>query len=419
MIKLNSKGFFLAETIVVIGIVAAVLVLFYSQISSFYRNYERRANYNTVEAVHAGQNIKTYMQQNYADTLLSDLYVSDSPLLDITSYSFDTTGYYNALVSTLNAKKIYFAQYNINNVIDNYATYNINASLLKFLQTLRVKDDVEDIYRIIVLLNNGDYANTFINYEAATLTLLSSQFASNEGGTYELKNGSNYFVGAHPNNWIQFGSVSATDSTPLLWRVIKSDTEGIKIIYEGIKNGVSVPNENGTFGSYPWDTAAGHLWNTASLNTILQDWYNNTLYVNNKTSYVAPILWCNGQINSPYTITEFKAGECSTKSSSTSAVGLIQASDFISTSPSTSCNAYNQTICSTSGNFLYKPSYHYWTLNSQSGTDNFIWKVYSSLSLVNSDSSNIYVRPVINLKSGVLWAGGTGSLSNPFRIKVS
>lgn len=416
MIKLNTKGFFLAETIVVIGIVAAVLILFYSQISVFYRNYERRSNYNTVEALHASHNIKIYMKQNYVESLLTDLYVSDSPLLDITNYNFDISGYYSGLVNDLKIKKVYFSPYNINEAIDNYMDYNIDAGLLKYLQTLRVNNTVEDTYRIIILLDNGAYANTLINYEMTTLTQLSSQFKSGSGGTYESKNGSNYFVGVNPDNWVQFGSVSINDSTPLLWRVIKSDSEGIKMIYEGTKNGLLVPDENGTFGNSPWDTADGYSWDTATLRTTLEAWYDASVYIADEATYVLPIKWCNGQIDSPYTITQFKAKECNIKTSSSSVVGLIQASDFISTSPLPACDSYNQVVCST-GNFLYKPNYHYWTLNTQSEEGKSIWKIYSSLSFIKADNANIYVRPVINLKPDVLWAGGVGSLFNPFKIK--
>ncbi len=54
-----------------------------------------------------------------------------------------------------------------------------------------------------------------------------------------------YFVGANPNNWIEFGQVSSGNSTPILWRIVKYDDEGIKIIYEGTKNGSNPPVENG------------------------------------------------------------------------------------------------------------------------------------------------------------------------------
>lgn len=44
-----------------------------------------------------------------------------------------------------------------------------------------------------------------------------------------------YYRGLNPDNWIEFGQVSATDDTPLLWRILNLSEEGIKLIYEGAK----------------------------------------------------------------------------------------------------------------------------------------------------------------------------------------
>jgi Tfp pilus assembly protein PilE len=159
MIKMNNKGFFLAETIVAVTIVAAVLVIFYTQISVLYRNYERNGKYYTVEALHAARNISTYIDQNYTDKPIGNSITSANPIIDITNYSFDTTGYYISLVNNLNIKKVFFSSYNINDVITNYTNYNINASFLDFLRTLKVISDKTNTYRVIVELNNGEYAS--------------------------------------------------------------------------------------------------------------------------------------------------------------------------------------------------------------------------------------------------------------------
>ncbi|MDD2203598.1 MAG: hypothetical protein PHT75_04050 [Bacilli bacterium] len=163
MEKLNKKGFFLIETIAIIGVVAIVLVSIYSQVSILYNNYIRNANYNTVESIHAVQNVKTYIEQNYTPNLRLDLTASPSPLLDIKNYSFDTTGYYAALIAKLDIKEIYFTAYNINDVITNYASYNIDASFLDYLRTLKVSDSKADTFRIIIVLNNGNYSSIYFS----------------------------------------------------------------------------------------------------------------------------------------------------------------------------------------------------------------------------------------------------------------
>ncbi|HHX16458.1 MAG TPA: hypothetical protein GX725_00880 [Mollicutes bacterium] len=161
MLKINNKGFFLAETIVVVGIVAAILVLFYSQISVFYRNYERNSKYDTVEAIHAARNVKAFIEENHSLNQVTSSLSPSSPIVDITTYEFNNKDYYNSLISLLNVRKVYLSLYNINEVITNYASYNIDASFLDFLRTQKVKDSKSNIYRVIVILNNGEYARAY------------------------------------------------------------------------------------------------------------------------------------------------------------------------------------------------------------------------------------------------------------------
>ncbi|HHT38808.1 MAG TPA: hypothetical protein GXZ95_05335 [Mollicutes bacterium] len=161
MIKLNNKGFFLAETIVVVGIVAAILVLFYSQISSFYHNYERNSKYNTVEAIHAARNVKIFIEQNQQLNPVTNSINQNTPLIDITTYDFENVNYYNELIDLLNVKSVFISAYNINDLITNYSSYNIDASFLDFLRTQKVKDDKPNTYRVIVILKNGEYASAY------------------------------------------------------------------------------------------------------------------------------------------------------------------------------------------------------------------------------------------------------------------
>lgn len=158
MKKLNTKGFFMIETIVVIAIAATILVILYSQINVLFKNYERNAKYNTVESIYAVRNIKTYIDENYTEDLLTDLTTS-GPIFDITAYDFDVNGYYDSLVTHSNIKKVYFTPYNINDVIASYADYDINAAFLNYLKTIKVSDEKADTYRIIVILNSDEYTS--------------------------------------------------------------------------------------------------------------------------------------------------------------------------------------------------------------------------------------------------------------------
>lgn len=160
MKKINNQGFFLIETIAIVGIVITILVTLYSQISITQKNYQLNSKYNTSETIHAAKTIQEYFNQEGITSLISDL--STNPILDITSYEFDTTGYYEQLLDDLDINKIYFSVYDISPVINNYVTYNIDAGMLRFLRSLRVSD-TSSSYRIIMSFSNGEYSSLILN----------------------------------------------------------------------------------------------------------------------------------------------------------------------------------------------------------------------------------------------------------------
>ncbi len=160
MKKLNNQGFFLIETIAIVGIVITILVMLYSQIATTQKNYQLNSKYNTSETIHAAKTIQEYLNQEGITSLVSDL--STNPILDITSYEFDSTGYYGQLLSDLGINKIYFSVYDVSPIINYYGTYNIDLGMLRFLKSLRVIDTSSN-YRIIMSFSNGEYSSLILN----------------------------------------------------------------------------------------------------------------------------------------------------------------------------------------------------------------------------------------------------------------
>jgi prepilin-type N-terminal cleavage/methylation domain-containing protein len=246
-----------------------------------------------------------------------------------------------------------------------------------------------------------------------------------------FKNGSNYFVGSNPNNWIQFGSNASGD--PLMWRIIRYDAEGIKIIFEGVKNGANPPVADGSIGNHAWDTGSSNKWERpATLSGVLNNWYNN-LQINNEFYYIQSINWCIGG-HPGGALSTFKERECinSTdnggvfigRTTNLTPVGLILTSDYISTSSSGDCTETWQTACGTN-NFLYKTNKWYWTANAMSYTfaashSYFVYtngeiSGYVQYVIPNVTIAGI-IRPVLNLKLNVIYEDGDGTLINPYRI---
>ena len=223
-----------------------------------------------------------------------------------------------------------------------------------------------------------------------------------------------YFIGENPNNWVAFGSAvdNEYDYIPLLWRIIKADDEGIKIVYEGVKNGTNLPIENGKIGNAIFDETSSD-YNSSTIRVFLDNWYNN-ITEPQKTVLTSPINWCIGSINTPYSIDDFKNDECKIKTTIKSAIGLINSGDYLLTSEN-ACGAYNQTNCGTK-NFLNK-NYDYMTINRDKVTEGYIFSVESNGALRRSEVSKVQgLRPVINLRPDILILGGDGTLNNPYRL---
>ncbi len=291
---------------------------------------------------------------------------------------------------------------------------------------------IDSATRIVITLADGT-----VNYDVSVTDELKYQFtpdnanANGASGTFKYKNGSNYYIGANPNNWIQFGQVSSSNSTPLLWRIIKSDEEGIKIIYEGVKNGVNAPTQNGVAFLSRWDSFGSNKnkWeNSTTLYVDLANWWNN-LYANEKNKYIKSINWCIGQAYnaSGTTITDFKNNECKSQLLSSgdylglttkqTSAGMILASDYLSTSGSALCSTVDNTNCG-ANNFLFKTSYWYWTITASGFSQSSVWIAFSEGYIGGYDAYyEGSVRPVINLKSNILYDTGAGTLASPYKIK--
>lgn len=249
-----------------------------------------------------------------------------------------------------------------------------------------------------------------------TVSVIEASLKDAPGDDYVKKYDSSYFVGSNPNNWVLFGNAAESqyDYIPIYWRMIKADSTGIKLVYEGTLNDAKDNvNENGTIGLGTWDST-NNTWNRpADIKNMLNDFYDN-LNDDDKTALVNPINWCVGKVPSPYEIDTFKNNECLTTSSEKTAIGMISGMDYLLTTTS-ACGGYNQQSCS-ADNFLYK-NYSYYTISTDSASNQSAFIVNSNGGLTRTDVNNQnYIRPVINLKTDVLILSGTGTFEDPYKL---
>lgn len=367
---------------------------------------------------------------------------------------------FNALIDTFESDAaIYASKYRstVTGSINSQGYYEI--TLQNLLNEGLIQGDLKDprtdtpiflTKKVIVTIDeDGSFVYCYEDNNCTSAKpYLATKFTSSSAGpsgTYTSKNGSNYFGGSNPYNWLAFGQASSSNPTPLMWRIIKSDSEGIKIIYEGFQNGTSAPLDNGrviisSSWTTPWNTSSTNKWeDPASLKAKLQTWYNN-LYIANRNNYVQPIRWCVGGtlFNNPTSLAQFRDAECVNQSATggtflgqtanTSAVGLIKPSDYISTSGAATCTGSYQSSgnnygndCGTS-NFLAKVAYDWWTLNANASSSNYVYSINTAGAIgynYNANSTSASVRPVINLKSTVFYTSGSGTLADPYRVGIS
>jgi len=300
-----------------------------------------------------------------------------------------------------------------------------------------------------------------IHYLVSMPEELSYQFTdTNAGanGTFKYKNGAHFYIGPDPNNWIEFGRDSSNNI--LMWRIIKIDEEGIKIIYEGVKNGSSAPTADGRItinGSLttPWDEGGGtygsNKWERpADLKAKLATWYEN---LNIDPNYINPIKWCLGAsehgINYPTNqvpTSHFLSSECvdgtyaggtfKGKTDNSIGYGLIRVSDYLSASSAETCTGsyfdgpgsstvdngrHCGRITDEAGrtNYLWKSAYSWWTFTARATSSSYVWYVYRSgyVGATNANNASICVRPVLNLKSDILFNNGSGTLASPYTVK--
>ncbi|MFA5603419.1 MAG: immunoglobulin-like domain-containing protein [Bacilli bacterium] len=236
------------------------------------------------------------------------------------------------------------------------------------------------------------------------------------GDDFVPKYYSEYFIGTDPRNWVEFGNAADNiyDYVPMLWRIVKADEEGIKLVYEGTYNKGNTPIANGKLSDQIFDSTTSN-YDNSQIKEYLEQWYEN-LNEPNKETLTKPINWCIGGVKTPYDVDIFKLEECNLKTTNKSSIGLLNSVDYLLTS-SEPCNAFNQTACGIS-NFL-KKSYNYLTINSASDQTGYIFSVESSGALRRTTiNQNQGVRPVINLRSDVLIMGGDGTLENPYKLNT-
>ena len=219
------------------------------------------------------------------------------------------------------------------------------------------------------------------------------------------------------NNYICLGSDAATCPDANLFRIIGVFGDQTKVI-----RAKSVGNQK-------WDTNGSNTWSSSSLNTYLNGEYLTSLgtlaeKIATTTWKVGGGSWANIGTSVPKTAYQYEVGSSASSTTYDAKIGLMYVSDYYyGASPSAwTLMGYNSDVmkdykAATSTNWLYLGSYE-WTISRRSNDTNSAFCMNSTGYVFLYDVASIRgVRPSFNLESSVKYVSGSGSMSDPVRVK--
>ena len=278
-------------------------------------------------------------------------------------------------------------------------------------------DNCRILYYIKEVNDDGEDGN--IKYYKVTKYDRLIGYLGGKVGLRKVPSGSDnnfYFYGDNPNNFVYYNCKNEKDvNTCELWRIIgfTHNKENNKYITKLIRNDY--------IGAHEYDDDM-NSWNESKISKYLKEYeLNNKDILTEITFKEENVIDLDSKLNSiPLLDGEYKTN-----------ISLINLSDYLYTSSCTKdkINEYDENCLN--NNWLNKNGYiSEWTMTKKQEepyedeeTEELITpendKLYSvgSSILESKYDENLYVRPVIYLKSRVLITGGDGSLDNPYIIK--
>lgn len=153
MLKNNNKGYFLAETIIVLTVVAlAITTLYVNSMESYVKEKNELTKYNTVDGLYSANAVKKYLYK----------YVNDFKVNANTNGYIDVNNYLNGqsikvnnvtFFKELNVKQLYFSTYDMTKLISSGV---LKKNIQKELSN--IENDSKYTYRYIVIYNDYSYS---------------------------------------------------------------------------------------------------------------------------------------------------------------------------------------------------------------------------------------------------------------------
>ena len=322
--------------------------------------------------------------------------------------------------------------------------------------------------KVLMLGNTSDKCYVYFDKVLTLSTYVKSQYtgvqgensiyyhngtiASDDGTIIDANDSSYRYAGAseNVNNFVCFGSDVIPCPTDNLYRIIGVFGDKVKLIKYDYANsnlfGIDGDSSSSTFSKSSYSTYKGELttinryyWNYKAINSATNTWSTSLLNKTNlNTNYLNNIgtTWANMIENTTwkvsgntsfdvipsvmYTAEITNATKTYELNDETSKVGLMYASDYgFAAAPSawtTALGNYDNLLV-TAVNWMYMGLTE-WTISPYiHGISNDIFILNNSGFLYITSASTAFVaRPVLYLKTSVVYVEGSGTQSDPIRI---
>ena len=228
------------------------------------------------------------------------------------------------------------------------------------------------------------------------------------------------YSGSNPNNYVCFGSDANTCPSDNLYRIIGVFDGEVKLI------------KSTSYGEYYWSGSRenkNNFWSSSTLNTnILNGNYLNSISEKWQQS-INIHTWKSGGISSwqyvfnepPKKVYEYEIGLNSSSKTNNAKIGLMYISDYgfaaNQSGWSKSMGNYDEIA---SGNWLYNGNFE-WTISPFTGMTGNAFYVHEKgqiYHIAGTYLAQYIVRPCFYINSSVQYVSGSGTNSNPIRLKV-
>jgi len=176
--KLNNRGQVLIETLVTSVMIVGVLIYLFVQLRNVNTNYSKTSHYNSINALYAADNYRTFLMgkeehyslKDYAENSTPAYFLSNAGAkgyIDLTScnsaYGIVNVTYCQALIADLKIKQVIMTKEDtatITAAIDagTIADSAIDADFKTFIKAQKT-DQEADMYRIFVETTDNDFAS--------------------------------------------------------------------------------------------------------------------------------------------------------------------------------------------------------------------------------------------------------------------